>query len=86
MDPLEVLKCVTKNGAQYLEFYDTGELSEDLCADIAVVEGNPIKNMLDLGNVITVVKDGYVLDSDTIRSLIPASPLFRDDPYRDNSL
>lgn len=86
MDSLDVLKCVTKNGAQYLEFYDTGELNEGLCADIAVVEGNPIKNMLDLGNVITVVKDGYTLDSDTIRNLIPASPLFKDDPYRDNSL
>ena len=60
----EVLKIATLNGAQALRKSDIlGSIEIGKLADVFVVTGNPLKDIKNTRNVITVIKGGTVYDA-----------------------
>ena len=46
MDRMEILNCATEKGAELLGISDiTGSLTQGKCADITVIEGNPLEDL-----------------------------------------
>jgi imidazolonepropionase-like amidohydrolase len=42
---------------------DLGTVEAGKLADFVIIDGDPLRNMRDIRNVVTVVKDGKVFDS-----------------------
>jgi len=62
--PVEAIHIATFNGAQYLGESDRiGTIAPGKQADLAVIKGDPSKNIEDIENVETVFKDGVGYDS-----------------------
>jgi amidohydrolase family protein len=62
--PMEAIKIVTENGAEYLGQQDRiGTLSPGKQADLVVIKGDPSKNIDEVENVETVFKAGIGYDS-----------------------
>jgi len=62
--PLEAIHIATFNGAQYLGEIDRiGTIAPGKQADLAVIKGDPSKQIEDIENVETVFKDGIGYDS-----------------------
>jgi len=62
--PVEAIKIVTENGAEYLGQQDRiGTLSPGKQADLVVIKGDPSKNIDEVENVETVFKAGIGYDS-----------------------
>ncbi len=59
--PLNVLKLATSRSAELLELHDRGTIEPGKAADLLVVEGNPLENLLDLERVRMVVKAGEIV-------------------------
>lgn len=59
--PVNVLKLATSRSAELLELDDRGTIEPGKVADLVVVEGNPLENLMDLEKVRAVVKGGEVL-------------------------
>ena len=60
----EVLRIATLHPAQMLGLEkDHGTVSAGKLADFVIVDGDPLRNMRDIRNVVTVVKDGRVYDA-----------------------
>jgi hypothetical protein len=60
----EVLRIATLNSVINLGLEkDLGTVSEGKYADFVIIDGDPLTNMSDIRNVVTVVKDGKVFDS-----------------------
>jgi imidazolonepropionase-like amidohydrolase len=73
--PLEAIHIATYNGAQYLgELDHIGSIAVGKQADLAVIKGDPSKNIDDIEMVETVFKDGVGYDSakliDSVRGLV----------------
>ena len=62
MDPMHVLTAATRNGAELLEIDDElGTVEPGKLADIIIVDGNPLMDMMALRNPVRVIKGGKVL-------------------------
>ena len=62
--PLEAIRIATLNGAVYLGRADRiGTLAPGKQADMALIKGNPAKDIADIEKVETVFKDGVGYDS-----------------------
>jgi imidazolonepropionase-like amidohydrolase len=62
--PVEAIKIATLNGATYLgREKETGSLAAGKSADLAVIKGDPSKQISDVENVEIVFKDGVGYDS-----------------------
>lgn len=60
----EVLRIATLHSVQVLGLEkDLGTITEGKLADFVILDGDPLRNMRDIRNVVTVVKDGKVFDS-----------------------
>ena len=64
LDPLTVLKCATKTGAEILgRSHEIGTLELGKLADVLVVEGDPVKNISlleDRKNILAVLQGGVL--------------------------
>jgi hypothetical protein len=62
--PVEAIHIATANGAQFLGELDRiGTIAPGKQADLAVIKGDPSKQIEDIENVETVFKDGVGYDS-----------------------
>jgi imidazolonepropionase-like amidohydrolase len=62
--PVEAIRIATYNGALFLGEADRiGTIAAGKQADLAVINGNPARNIEDIENVETVFKDGIGYDS-----------------------
>lgn len=62
MDPMHVLSAATRNGAEILEMADEfGTIEPGKLADIIVVDGNPLRDMMALRDPPVVIKAGEVM-------------------------
>lgn len=57
----EVLRMLTSNAAYFLDRTDIGALEPGKMADIVIVDGNPLANIADLGNVAVVIQNGRIV-------------------------
>jgi imidazolonepropionase-like amidohydrolase len=80
MDTMSIIKGATSLGAKLLRFNDTGSIARGKLADLIVVEGNPIESLSVLRRVNMVFKGGKFYDPKVLRSVIPESKAFVDDP------
>jgi imidazolonepropionase-like amidohydrolase len=61
MQPINVLRSATSVNADVFKINKTiGRISPGLFADILVVQGDPLKNMHDVKNVMLVMKNGLI--------------------------
>ena len=60
LDPLDVLRAATVNGADLIDAEDRGRLAEGLLADIIAVPGDPIQDITVTQDVRFVMKGGKV--------------------------
>jgi imidazolonepropionase-like amidohydrolase len=61
MQPIDVLRSATSVNADVFKINKTvGRISQDLFADILVVQGDPSKNIHDIRNVKLVMKNGII--------------------------
>jgi imidazolonepropionase-like amidohydrolase len=62
--PVEAIQIATANGARFLgEFDHIGSIASGKSADLAVIHGNPAKDIADMEKVEIVFKDGVGYDS-----------------------
>jgi imidazolonepropionase-like amidohydrolase len=62
MDPMHVISAATRNGAELLQIADQlGTIEPGKLADIIVVDGNPLMDMMALRDPVRVIKGGQVL-------------------------
>jgi imidazolonepropionase-like amidohydrolase len=65
--PLEAIKIASFNGARFLgEDARIGSIAPGKQADLMVVKGNPVANILDIEKVEIVFKDGVGYDSEKL--------------------
>ena len=63
MTPMQVIVAATKNGAEVIgQGERLGTLEAGKLADIIVVDGNPLEDISDIGNVELLVKNGKIID------------------------
>ena len=63
LDPMSALQTATRNAADLCQrLDDLGTLEPGKLADIIAVNGNPLKDMTMLQNVVLVMKDGIRYD------------------------
>ena len=69
---MDVLKFGTINPARYIGLdAQIGSLEEGKLADIAVLSGNPLDDILQTNTVELVVKNGELFDANTMDQLWP---------------
>ena len=61
MKPIDVLRSSTSINAESFKIKDLGMIKKGFLADILIVEGNPVEEILDIRKVKIVVKDGVVV-------------------------
>ncbi len=62
MEPMHVIAAATRNGAELLGQHGSfGTIEPGKFADIIVVDGNPLTNMMALRDPVWVLKEGKVL-------------------------
>jgi imidazolonepropionase-like amidohydrolase len=72
--PLEALRIYSYNGAQFLGELDRiGTIAPGKSADLAIVHGDPSKNISDIEKVEIVFKDGVGYDSATLIEAVRGS-------------
>lgn len=63
LTPMQAIMAATKIGAEYLgAAKDLGTVEAGKLADLIIVNGDPLANIRDTRNIVTVIKDGEVLD------------------------
>ncbi len=63
LTPMQAILAATKTGAEYLGVEkDLGTIEPGKLADVIIVDGDPLKNIRDTRNIVTVIKDGVVMD------------------------
>jgi imidazolonepropionase-like amidohydrolase len=73
--PPEAIQIASANGAKFLGESDSiGTIAPGKLADLAVIKGDPAKNIADIQNVTLVFKDGIGYDSakmiDSVRGMV----------------
>ncbi len=62
LSPAEVVAAVTLSAAIYIGLSDEiGTLEPGKLADIVVIDGDPLSNVSDLGNVMVVIQRGKIV-------------------------
>ncbi len=61
MKPIDVLRSSTSINAESFKIKDLGMIRKGFLADILIVEGNPVEQILDIRKVKLVVKDGVLI-------------------------
>jgi len=74
LTPVQAIHVATENGAVSLGLQThIGTIAVGKSADLVLIKGNPIANINDIENVVTVFKDGVGYDSkkiiDSIRGI-----------------
>jgi imidazolonepropionase-like amidohydrolase len=65
MQPLDVLRAITTNAAEMLDWQDRiGAIEPGKFADLVVVAGDPIADITELERVRFVMKNGEVVRND----------------------
>lgn len=74
MSSFDALRCATIFGAEYLGLDRwIGSLETGKLADVVVLEGNPLQDILSSNTVRFVVKNGEMYDGDTMDRIWPSS-------------
>ncbi len=72
--PMDAIVAATRDGAQLLDLEDeVGTVEPGKLADIVVIRGNPLEDMMLLREVEIVIKQGDILRPDTLPNLPPYS-------------
>lgn len=67
MEPMQAIVAATRNGADLLGIGDRlGTLQPGKIADIIVVDGDPLSDIAQVGNVMWVIKDGRIYKRDGV--------------------
>ena len=66
MKPMEILKSLTSNIAKAYKKPDIGTLEKGKIADVVILEKNPLDDADNYRAIHTVIKDGKVVDRDTL--------------------
>ncbi len=67
MDRMEILKTATSNTARaYKVDADLGTIERGKLADLLLLDANPLDSARNYGTIRTVIKDGKVIDRDTL--------------------
>jgi cytosine/adenosine deaminase-related metal-dependent hydrolase len=75
--PLEVLQHATSNGAKALGLTNTGVIRPGFTADIAIVDGNPLRNLKNFyGTGVEVERDGRIEKRGGVRYTIKQGIVF----------
>jgi Tol biopolymer transport system component len=70
--PLEVLRCATLGGAEIIGLSeDLGSIEPGKLADLVVLSKNPLDDIRNTNTVKLVMKNGELLDADTLDALWP---------------
>jgi Tol biopolymer transport system component/imidazolonepropionase-like amidohydrolase len=79
MTPMEALRTATWSGAEALGFgKDLGSLEPGKLADLAVIDGDPLRDIRESEKVIYTMKGGVLYDASTMDEVWPqAKPLGR---------
>lgn len=74
MTPAEALATVTINPARVFHLADkTGSIAKGKLAELALIDGDPSKNIGDLRQVELVMRDGKIMDAQALRDAIGIS-------------
>ena len=69
LDPLEVIKMATHNGARILQReHEIGSVESGKIADLLIVRGDPSNNIRDSRNIEYVIKEGKLVDRQALRA------------------
>lgn len=64
---LSIIKSATYNNAKILQIEDqVGSIQEGMVADLLIVDGNPAKNIKDTRRIVAVIKNGKIIDRDSL--------------------
>ena len=67
MSNMQALRAATMNGAEYLGMEnEIGSIKEGKLADLIIIDGNPLENILDTENVIYTMVNGRLYDASTM--------------------
>ena len=70
LTPVQALAAATSTPARVFRTPDRGRIATGMRADLVLVEGDPTKRITDSLRIVTIWRNGYVVD----RRLVPASP------------
>jgi imidazolonepropionase-like amidohydrolase len=73
MTPMRAIAAATRINAQIIGRRDLGSIEPGKTADVIVVNGNPLFDIVSLSHVEVVVKDGVVYKGPNVADLRPAS-------------
>jgi imidazolonepropionase-like amidohydrolase len=70
-----VLAIATLGAARVMKRDKTsGSIAPGKDADLVIIDGNPLANMRDVRNVVTVVKSGMVIDAVAAQGALSIGP------------
>jgi imidazolonepropionase-like amidohydrolase len=68
LTPLEAITIATKNAAKIMNAEtEWGTLERGRLADVVVVDGKPDQNISDTKKIVAVIKEGKILDRNTLK-------------------
>jgi imidazolonepropionase-like amidohydrolase/Tol biopolymer transport system component len=70
MTPLQVIRCATQNGADYIGMGDQiGSLEKGKLADLVVMDKNPLENIRNTESIKYVMVNGRLFDAETMNQI-----------------
>jgi imidazolonepropionase-like amidohydrolase len=73
LDPMTVIVSATRTNAEMIgRLKDLGTLEVGKLADILIVDGNPLKRMVDLANIRFVIQGGVIYRPDQLLPMLPS--------------
>jgi imidazolonepropionase-like amidohydrolase len=70
LSPTEALKAATSVPAQVFGLHDRGRIAPGLRADLLLVEGDPVNDILATRNIVGIWKQGVRFDREAYRKLL----------------
>ena len=72
LDPMEVLRAGTINGAEALGFdHELGSITAGKLADLLILDGDPRKDLRQTENIGLVMANGRLFDARTLAQIAP---------------
>ncbi len=66
--PIDAIRMATYNGAKFIRREnEIGSVEKGKKADLLIVKGNPAEKISDTRNIVYVIKDGRILDRDSLK-------------------